>query len=370
LRLCIDAFPLLIRSAGIKNYLYHWITHLQDAGLSRIRLFPYLGVPGQLDHERSVVGPFGTLARLALWHGLNLWPNHLLDLLSPGNDIFHAVKLLNPPRRSRLTATLHDLTCWLMPELHTSANVASEKRFADNIWKRADGLIAVSENTRNDAVRLLGLDPQRIQVIYHGIDDRYFEADTSEVERACRQYRLAQPYVLFVGTIEPRKNLCTLLDAYETLTPELRREFQLIIAGPAGWSAEDAKRRLAQPSAGVRYLQYIPERDLPGLFAGATVFAYISLYEGFGFPVAQALAAGVPVLTSAVSALPEITGGSAELVDPHSVNAVRAALERLLTSPARRCTLTAAGRQRAQRFRWKICAAESLRFFENIAGRL
>lgn len=368
MRLCIDAFPLLIRSAGIKNYLYHWITHLQAAGLSRIRLFPYLGVPRELDHERSVVGPFGTFARLALWHSVNLWPNHLLDWLSPGNDIFHAVKLLNPPRRSRLTATLHDLTCWLMPELHTSANVAAEKRFAERIWKRADALIAVSENTRNDAVRLLGLDPHRIQVIYHGIDDRYFEADASEVERARRQYRLEQPYVLCVGTIEPRKNLGTLLDAYETLAPALRREFQLIIAGPAGWSAEDVKRRLAQPSAGVRYLRYVPENGLPGLFAGATVFAYISLYEGFGFPVAQALAAGVPVLTSAVSALPEITGGSAELVDPRSVDAVRTALERLLTSPAQRSSLAAAGRARAQRFRWKICAAESLQFFERVAG--
>jgi alpha-1,3-rhamnosyl/mannosyltransferase len=257
-----------------------------------------------------------------------------------------------------------------MPEFHTAANVAAEKRFAERVWQRASGLIAVSENTRNDAVRLLGLDGKRIQVIYPGIAEVYFEVHPTEAQLVRHQYRLDRNYVLFVGTIEPRKNLITLLDAYDSLPSDIREEFELVIAGPMGWLAQLVARRLENSTSSVRYLGYIPESAMPGLFAGATVFAYVSLYEGFGFPVAQALAAGVPVLTSAISSLPEVAGGAAEMVDPGSTEEVRTALYRLLTSPSRRSSLVTAGRRRAGRFRWDTCARESMRFFERVAGRM
>ena len=372
LSLVVDAVPLLFRSAGVKNYLHHWIVNLERIGVPaglHLRIFPYLSVPGELNHDVSAFGAFGTFTRLAFWHLLNLGSNHLLDLLGPGSDVFHSSKLLNPPRRSALTATLHDATAWLTPHFHTSGNVAGDKLMAERIWKRADGLIAVSESTRNDAVRLLGLDARRIEVIHHGVSDPYFDAGPPEAERAQLRYSLPRHYVLFVGTVEPRKNLSTLLDAHEALPPDIRRQFPLVVAGPSGWSSDALLSRLRSHAPDVRYLGYVPEDLMPGLFAGASLFAYISLYEGFGFPVAQALAAGVPVVTSAVSALPEVAGGAAELVDPESSDAVRAALLRLLTSPARRSALAAAGRVRAREFRWERCADLSLRFFERVAGR-
>jgi alpha-1,3-rhamnosyl/mannosyltransferase len=370
--LCIDAIPFLFRSAGVKSYLHHWVRHLERVsatGRARLSLFPYLGIPTNLDHEHSARSRVATLPRIALWKALNVGPQPLLDWLAPDADVFHATKFRSSPRRASLTATLYDATCWLHPEMHTAANIAAEKHFAASIWKRADGLIAISENTRADAVRLLGLDSRRIRVIYPGVAESYFDVPAAAIEQVRNSYDLPSNYLLYVGTIEPRKNVAMLLDAYSALPRDVRNEFKLVIAGPAGWSSDPLLSRLRTLDADVRYLGYVPEALMPGLFAGASLFAYISVYEGFGLPVAQAMAAGVAVLTSCVSSLPEVTGGAAELVDPRSVDAVRDALLRLLTSPERRSTLSLAGRRRASHFLWDRCASLSLDFFEEVIGR-
>lgn len=369
MRITIDAIPLLVRSAGVKNYLFHWIAHLRGLlGDARVRLFPFLDRLPDLDHEGSVASPAGTLARQGLFYFLNRIPNHACDWITPGAEIFHAAKLLYPPRGPRLTATLHDMTCWLMPEFHQAPNVAAEKRFADHIWKRAAGLIAVSENTRRDAVRVLGLDAEKIRVIHPGVARPFFETTPEDVAAARREYGLKKPYALYVGTVEPRKNLDRLLDAWQELPVPLREEFELVAAGPEGWQAAKTMARLRGSAAGVRYLGYVPEADLPGITAGATIFVYPSLYEGFGFPVAQAMAAGVPVITSDLSSLPEITGGGAVLVNPRSIAEISGGLERLLTSPATREQLARDGKVQAQRFRWENCARESVEFFRQVAG--
>lgn len=363
MRLLIDSIPLLVRSAGVKNYLFHWIVHLRRLlGHDSVQLFPFLDSLAELDHEGSIMDASGTLARQALLFALNLRPNHAMDIVGPAADVFHATKLLYPPARPRLTATLHDMTCWLLPEFHQAANVAAEKRFAECIWKRAAGLIAVSENTRRDAVHVLGLNPKSIAVIYPGVAEPYFQATPNPA-------RFPNPYALYVGTIEPRKNLDTLLDSWQALPGTLREHFDLVIAGPEGWQAARTMARLRAPAAGVRYLGYVPEADLPGITAGATLFVYPSLYEGFGFPIAQAMAAGVPVITSNVSSMPEVSGGAARLVDPCSTAELRDALCRLLASPAERARMAAAGRVAAQRFRWDECARQSIAFFERIVGR-
>jgi alpha-1,3-rhamnosyl/mannosyltransferase len=236
------------------------------------------------------------------------------------------------------------------------------------VAKRADGLIAISENTRRDAVRILGLAPERIRVIYPGVAESFFDTRPEQARQVKEKYALRRPYILFVGTVEPRKNVDLLLDAYQQLAPSLRGEFDLVLAGPSGWASWNTLDRLRAKPPGVRYLGYVPEADLPALTSGATVFAYLPLYEGFGFPVAQAMAAGVPVLTSNLSSLPEITGDAALLVDPRSLHEAGAALERLLLSPSLRAEGGKKGARRAGRYRWKGCALDSLRFFNDIGG--
>jgi alpha-1,3-rhamnosyl/mannosyltransferase len=250
-----------------------------------------------------------------------------------------------------------------MPELHPAANLRADRNF-ESILRRADGLIAVSASTKSDAVRVLGLRPEKIAVIHSGIAAPFFEASGEAMDAVRARYGLKRPFVLFVGTIEPRKNIDMLLDAYKALPASLREEFELVVAGPMGWAPAETAARVRS----VRYLGYIPEPDIAPLTAAATVFAYPSLYEGFGFPVAQAMAAGTPVIASNVSSLPEITGDAAVLIDPRSLAELRDGLSRLLLAPTLRTELAARGRERARAFRWEACAARSLLFFQEIAG--
>ncbi|MEQ1886118.1 MAG: glycosyltransferase family 1 protein [Bryobacteraceae bacterium] len=368
MRVTIDATPTLLRSAGVKSYLYHWIRSLHRASATHrsteIHAFPLLdGVlfpersSGGLNHEASPLGLAGTLSRLTLVHGNRLFGATVLDRAIAGSDIFHASNLIcRAPRRAKLTATLHDLTTWIMPGMHAAANIQADQSFAENIITRAEGLIAVSENTRQDAIRVLGIPPNKITTIHSGVAPEYFDAKPTPRSR---------PYVLFVGTIEPRKNLDTLLDAWQMIREGTRREYDLVVAGPKGWGPEATYARV---QAAATYLGYVPESQMPGLFAGATLFVYPSFYEGFGFPVVQALAAKVPVVTSNTSCLPEVARDGAALVDPKSPVELARAIERLLESPSDRAKLAGYGRASAERFRWEKCAERSLEFFRRIAG--
>ena len=362
MRAAIDATPLLLRSAGVKNYLYHWILALQkSAGSNRAEPFPMMRDLGTLTHEASTISGIATLPRLGFLYFSNLVSGAPLNWLARRADVFHATNQIRTAVSGvALTATLHDMTCWVMPEFHTPDNVRADKSFAERTLKRADGLIAVSEHTRRDAIEILGLAPEKVTTIHSGVAPEFFETPAEDVRE---KYRLLKPYVLFVGTLEPRKNLDRLLEAWSKM--RLRKEFDLVVAGPVGWAAPAT---LARVNRYARCLGYVPERDLPSLTYHATVFAYPSLYEGFGFPVAQAMACGVPVLTSNTSCLPEISGDGALYVDPKSPAEIRAGLERLLESEAMRRKLGANGKRLAQRYRWERCAAESWKFFERVAG--
>ncbi|MEO8127314.1 MAG: glycosyltransferase family 1 protein [Bryobacteraceae bacterium] len=368
MRICVDATSLLLRSAGVKNYVYHWIRAMQrDAPEHNIIAFPMLDAAGELNHEASTLSLLQTLPRIALLHLMNL-PHHPgMDYLMSKVDVFHASNQVhNPPKRTRLTGTLYDMTCFLMPQNHTAGNIRAERNFANRILSRAHGLIAISNHTRLDAVNVLGLNPDKIAVIYPGVPQSFFEVTPNQTADAKTKYSLAKPYILFVGTVEPRKNLDLLLDAYEALPGSLREEFDLIAVGPVGWAAGSTVQRLASGVPGVRHLGYVPEVDLPGITAGASVFVYPSLYEGFGFPVAQSMAAGVPVITSNVSSLPEVARDAAILVDPKSQSELRDALERLLTSPGLQTQLGLRGAEISKEYTWKVAARRSADFFSNL----
>jgi glycosyltransferase involved in cell wall biosynthesis len=364
----IDCSPLLVRSAGVKTYLYHWLNALRALSPETIRTFLAPARLEQLNHDG---GPRMHPARIAVLLALNRLPSAFCDAAIPRCDVFHISNLLRkPPRRPRLSATLHDLSPWIVPECHTPAMVAADKIFAERVLKPAAGIIAVSENTKRDAVRILGLAPEKIRVIHLGIPSHYFSVSRPSIDRVATAHGLHLPYFLFIGTIEPRKNIDTLLTAWEALPASFRQENELVLAGMPGWRAEATMGRLLQANRegrGVRYLGYVPEIDLPALTAGARAFIYPSLYEGFGIPVAQAMAAGCPVITSNVSSLPEITGGAALLVDPLSAGEVTAAILRMGNSQDLRDTLRAAGLAQAAHFTWEAAAAASLRYFSEIA---
>jgi|SRR5579871_940875 len=372
LALLLDASPLLLRSAGVKNYVYYWARGLEDqAGENRLELFPFLRGLGEFGHEKSVLGRGATIPRLGLLYAANVCPFPFLNWVTPRSDVFHAShQVLHPPRKARMTATIYDVTCWLMPEVHAAVNVKAADRIAHAVFRPAEGLIAISECTRDDAVRVLGLAPEKIDVIYPGIAEAFFNVDKDDARETARRYGLSKPYALYVGSIEPRKNVGTMLDAWSDLPAEVRDEFELVVAGPWGWGDRGIYDRLTAGVPGVRYLGYVPEADLPALTGAATIFVYVSLYEGFGLPVGQAMAAGVPVVASLTSAIPEVVGDAGLLTDPRSRAEIRAGMERLLLSPSLRGRLAEQSRKRVQRFTWAECARRSWKFFERVAGRV
>ncbi len=302
----------------------------------------------------------------------NHMPAAMLDRFAPRCDIFHASNLLRVlPRRPLLSATLHDLTAWITPQFHRSAQVIADLAFADRVLHRAAGLIAVSENTKSDAVRILGLDPEKIRVIYPGVPSTYFSVDPNDVRRAASRYDLKDNYFLYIGTIEPRKNIETMLTAWMSLPSGFRDGHKLVLAGLPGWDCVGTMNRLAEltrQNSGLRYLGYVPESLVPSLTAGALATVYPSLYEGFGFPVVQAMAAGCPVITSNISSLPEVTGNAALLVDPRSPAELARAIALIGESPGLRQKLSAQGAKRAQIFTWQAAAARSVEFFQRLCG--
>src|SRR5258708_13811758 len=247
MRILIDATPLLLRSAGVKNYTYHWVQNLwQQARNERILTLPSLASLGPLNHERSIAGTARTYMHLARVFAANAAPSlPLLRWTMPKADVFHVSNQIRfPPKGVKLTATIYDMTCRLMPELHTAANIQADESLAKNVLARADRLIAISANSKQDAVRLLRLDAERIEVIYPGVPEVYFGAQGRPSEK---------PYVLYLGTIEPRKNVDTLLDAWDSF--RFRSDFDLVIAGASGWAGEKTLARLASRPAGGRYLR-------------------------------------------------------------------------------------------------------------------
>jgi glycosyltransferase involved in cell wall biosynthesis len=337
------------------------------AGSRKLSAYPFLQNPGVLRHDQSTLNRFSTLCRAVVVGSARFSWCPLLELAAGKADVFHASNLIvRGPRRAVLTTTVHDLTTWLMPELHMARTVATDRIFFASVVDKAKRIIADSENTKKDLIRLRGIAESRIEVIYPGIDEAFFLGDPADGAARRERYGLKKPYLLSVGTLEPRKNIGRLLDAYSGLKPSLRVEHDLILVGMEGWLSPREMNQLRGGMAGVRWLDYVPREDLLAIIGGATLCVYASLYEGFGFPVVECMAAGVPVITSRAGSLPEVCGDAAVLVDPLSVEEIRAAIERLLLSPEASRRMIELGRKQAQRYRWENTARRTWAFFESV----
>ncbi len=290
-------------------------------------------------------------------------------------DLFHATHYVIPPlARARAVVTIHDIIHVLYPQfLPNRAAQLYARVMIRRALKRADRIVTVSYNSKRDLVDYFGIAPSRIDVIYNGVASRFRpDVPPEERERVAARYGLPRPYLLFLGGEKPHKNVRNVLRAFAEALRARPLPHALVLAGPmptnrsrveALISALDLDARVFRPGI-------VPEEDLPGLFAGADAFLYPTLYEGFGLPVAEAMACGTPVLTSSTSALQEIAGGYAYLVDPMDVDAIARGITDLATDPARRAEFAGLGRRRAADFSWDRAAGETLRVYaEALAGK-
>lgn len=278
-------------------------------------------------------------------------------------DVLFAPNFVPPPTATRrLVLTIHDLAFRLHPQ---TAPMATRRWLArlDRALRQAAEIVAVSEATRTDLLELYPVDPDRVTVIHHGIDpERFRPAPPEEVDRVRRRHGIDGPYVLFLGGLEPRKNLSALVRAWARLPHDLRPG--LVIAGASvPWNPEGrtelglAVAALPHPVRGrVTLPGYVGHREKVALLSGATALVFPSLYEGFGFPILEAMAVGIPVVTSDVSSMPEVAGEAAILVDPRSEEDIADGLGRVLTDKALADRLREAGRDRVRRFDWDEAA--------------
>jgi glycosyltransferase involved in cell wall biosynthesis len=278
----------------------------------------------------------------------------------------HYTLPLHHPCRS--VVTLHDLTYFLFPHLHTLPKRYFFRLFILLSARRADALLADSESTRQDAIRLAGADPARIHTALLGVTPEFRPiANRAHLEAVRRKYRLPERYVLFVGLQEPRKNLPALLGAFGSIAGRIPGH-TLVIAGRQGWQMNQLNRQLGRLRLGerVHFTGYVDQDDLPGVYNLADVFVYPSLYEGFGLPVLEGMACGTPVITTNVSSMPEITGEAGVLVPPGDERALAEALLGLLNDPARREALARQGVQRAAGFTWQRTAQQTLAVYRAV----
>jgi glycosyltransferase involved in cell wall biosynthesis len=223
--------------------------------------------------------------------------------------------------------------------------------------RRAAVLICISAATRRDLIARIPSAERRAVVVPLAADALFGASQAlQQAATVAGRHGIARPYVLAAGTLEPRKNLGRLIEAWEQLPRPLHESHELVLVGPTGWEAERIVSRARDRA--VRTIGYVSDADLAALYAGCELFVYPSLYEGFGLPVLEAMAAGAPVITSNVSSLPEVAGDAGFLVDPHSVTAIRDALGQLLADAPHRQALRGAGRARAAQFSWERTASE------------
>jgi glycosyltransferase involved in cell wall biosynthesis len=350
---------------GVGTYVRELLPALRDADPT-VEIVPFHARTNrsaeELDGLRTVELSRTIRALYPSWNALGRPP--LPDRLG-GLDVLHtpspvAVPPVGP--RQALVVTVHDLAFRLFPSMYPPAWRAVYRAGLRRAVRRAAAIITVSRRTATDLARLTPVDPARIHVIPLAVSIPGHAPDPGP---ALDRLRIPRPYVLFAGTLEPRKNLVRLVRAYRRVA--VRLPHALVVAGPLGWRSKRLHRELAVRGTGrVLLTGRVSDQDLDSLFRGADAFVYPSLYEGFGLPVLEAMARGVPTVTSAVSSLPEVAGDAAVLVNPGSVRALAAALEGLLTDPARTERARREGPERASLFTWDRTARMTLEVYEAV----
>lgn len=320
---------------------------------------------------RAVPLPLPPRRLTQIWHRLRL-PLPIEWLTGP-LDILHAPDFVAPPTRARTLVTIHDLSYMVHPECAVPGVAAFLRDAVPRALRRADVIIADSESTRRDLHRLLNIAPERVSVVYPAVDDRFRPLPPEVCEPVRRRLRLPSRFILFVGTIEPRKNLVRLLEAFARIEPALRHtgkdDLVLVIAGRRGWMYQPVFETIArlQLRGRVHMLDFVADSDLPIVYNLAQAFVYPSIYEGFGLPPLEALACGTPVMTSDNSSLPEVVGNAALLAPADDVAALAEGMIRLLNDSALRDHLRQAGLEQAQRFRWEASARQIIKHYHSLS---
>jgi glycosyltransferase involved in cell wall biosynthesis len=378
----VDYTAAVWQGAGIGRYTRELIRAAAplDAGLRYVLFYAAGGLPAAspyLAELRALCAanpnlrarpiPLNPRVLTIIWQRLRL-PLRA-ELFAGRIDLLHAPDFVLPPTRARALLTVHDLTFMVHPE---TADAGLRRYLAASVprsLRRADLVLVDSQATAADLGRLLGVAPARTRLLYPGVEARFRPLPAAEVEPVRAELGLPAQFLLFVSTIEPRKNLVRLIAAFDRLIGDgAHPGLDLVIAGRRGWMYDEVFAAVERHglTGRVRFLDFVADRQLPALYNLARAFVYPSLYEGFGFPALEAMACGTPVVTAAVSSLPEVVGTAAVLVDPLDVESIAAGMAQALREPER---LRAAGPPQARRFSWEASGRTLVEIYHGLRPR-
>src|SRR3990167_2440891 len=375
MKLVFDVDSISTPLTGIGRYTYELAKQLQmTSALTEIR---YLGQRGWVDDLNQLIKPQTTahfvqknpilrpLARIvqqqfkksvAAYHA-----RHLHD------HLYHAPNFIMRIFGRPSVTTIHDLSHVYFPECHPKERVRFLHRELPKTIAQSTHLIAVSEHIRQEVIAYYGVKPQHISAVHHAVANYFKPRNEHELLPVLAPFQLKpKQYLLAVATLEPRKNVERLLYAYEKLDETIKKHCPLVLVGTKGWlnhSLEQTIHMLSRKNQ-IKYLGYVSENELAFLYAGAAAFAFPSLYEGFCFPVLEAMASGTPVLTSNRSSLPEVAGEAAKLINPEDIDAISSGLEQVLTDNTFREKAISAGLEQARQFTWAKCALNTIQVYK------
>ncbi|TAK25764.1 MAG: glycosyltransferase family 1 protein [Chloroflexota bacterium] len=376
MRVAIDYNPALKQGGGIGRYTRGLVQELVALATSDQFVLYYNYEKGdrpptlfpRAKHviERPLALPDRWLT--ILWHRLHIpLP---IDLVTGPVDLFHFPDFVVPPtRRGKKVVTVHDLSFLVYPETADEGLRLYLERAVPLAIRDADFVLVDSANTQNDLICLLDADPDRVAVVYPGIDSQFQIVDDPSVLGEIRhRYNLQFPFILHLSVIEPRKNLSRLISAYARLRRDGVIPHRLVIGGGLGWMYQSVFETVEEldMSDDVVFLGRIPDVDLPALYSLADLFVYPSLYEGFGIPPLEAMACGTPVVTSNTSSLPEAVGNAGITVDPLDIDAIADAMARILTDPTLADDLSGRGLAQATKFTWRSSAEKVLGIYRRL----
>jgi len=371
MKIVINTIPLFSPLTGVGHYIYNLLIEFQ-------RLRPdiqYTFYYGYFGKKLKVYGEAAVFDRLREWAKkspvVSPYARKLKDTLVQINlrkyDLYFEPNFIPLNIRSKkIVATVHDFSFHLHPEWHPRERT---EYFSRNFFKRiekADLIITGSRYIEREAFDLFNGKGLRIVTIYYGYDDALFHPNKkAEEEKASPSGN----YILFVGSIEPRKNLLGLLKAYLLLPEYVKKDFQLLLIGYKGWGNQEIVERMDQLKGRVHYLGYLNNEELAALYRGASCLVFPSFYEGFGLPPLEAMACGCPVIVSNIASLPEVCGDAAYYVNPYDVESIAEGMYKVLTDEDLRRSLIEKGLERAKLFSWEKCAKEHLEVFEEVLSK-
>ena len=363
MRIGIDVTASIYHGTGVGSYYRLLVPELMKQGKNHE--FVLLGYAlrrfSRLDLANKKF-PFPPRFMEFIWNHLHVLP---VEMLAGKVDVFHAWDYLQPPAsKARIVTTIHDLSAIKFPMYHHLSTVTAQEHRLRWVRREADLIIADSETTKKDIVELLGIEPERVRVVYLAAGAAFGEfkeqrakSKEQEVTRVREKYNIGENYLLAVGTMEPRKNLKRIVEAFLGVRSKESGVRNLIVVGRAGWGEQ------LKPTEGVNFLGLVSDTDLPALYAGAQALIYPSLYEGFGLPILEAMTVGCPVVTSDLGSLKEISGKAAILVDPENVESIVIGIQ---TALDKRQSLINRGYQRAGDFSWEKTAKQTLDIYESL----